>query len=101
MDAAYGMHIEFTAQSGRADELQEILLEAARDMQANDACLLYLVSRVPDREDLVWVTEAWSEKRAHEQSLKDPATRELITRAVPLLAGRPVATVLRPGGKGL
>ena len=96
------MHIEFTARSGKADELEELLLQAAQDMQSNDACLLCLVSRVPDREDLVWVTEAWSEKRAHEQSLKDPATRELIERAVPLLAGRAVATVLRPGGgKGI
>ena len=102
MSDAYGLHVRFEAQAGQGDALAAILLEAAAGVQALEACRLYLVSRSPEDADTVWVTEAWTDRAAHDASLEDPGAGELIGRAMPLLAGRPDATELAPaGGKGL
>lgn len=102
MSERYGMHVRFTATTGEGDALEAILLQAAADARADDDCLLYVVSRVPDEPDAVVVTEAWSSRAAHDASLEDPATRALIARAMPLIADTPAAEHLRPvGGKGL
>lgn len=102
MTDAYGMHVKFTAAAGQGDALAAILLEAADGIEADDACLLYVVSRSPAEADTVWVTEAWTSREAHDASLEDPAARALIARAMPLIAGPPEADELRPvGGKGV
>lgn len=102
MDDLYGMHVRFAAKAGDADALERILLEAAEGARADEACLLYVVSRDPDDPDAVLVTEAWTDRVAHDASLEEPATRALIGRAMPLVAGPPAAEHLRPvGGKGL
>jgi quinol monooxygenase YgiN len=98
----YGMHVRFTAQRGLGDELAAILLEAAAATEADEECLLYVVSRAPAEPDVVYVTEAWKSHEAHDLSLKDEGARALIARAMPLMAGPPDATTLAPaGGKGL
>lgn len=99
--ATYGMHVRFTAKAGEGDALATLLLEAAAGTQADADCRLYLVSRDPDDADVVYVTEAWTSREAHDAALEDPATRELIGRAMPLIAGPPEASHLLPaGGKG-
>ena len=102
MDDLYGLHGSFQAHPGRGDELTAILLEAAAALGADDACRLYVVHRSPEDPDVVWVTEAWTDRDAHRASLEDPATREMIARAMPLIAGFPGSAELRTvGGKGL
>ena len=44
------MHVEFTALPGRAEELESMLLEAAEATRSDDECLLYVISRSPDRD---------------------------------------------------
>jgi quinol monooxygenase YgiN len=101
MNAEYGLHTHFTAQPGQGDVLAEILLVAAERLQANDACLLYLVSRSPDDPDAIWVTEAWTSKAAHDESLQGEEVQAAIQRARPLIGGI-AGTELRPaGGKGV
>lgn len=101
MHANYGLHGHFTAQPGHGDALAEILLAAAEGLGANEACLLYLVSRSPNDPDVVWVTEAWTSKEAHDQSLQGEDVKAAIQRARPLIAGM-TGTELRPvGGKGI
>jgi quinol monooxygenase YgiN len=99
----FGLHARLLAQPGRGDELEAILLEAARALEGNADCLLYIVSRQPDESDALWVTEAWTSQDAHRASLEDEATRALIQRAMLLIADLPEGRVeLRPaGGKGL
>lgn len=101
MNPYYGSHNRFTAQAGQADALAEVLLAAAEGLAANDACLLYLVSRSPDDPNTISVTEVWTSKAAHDESLQDDEVKAAVQRALPLIAGV-VPTELRPlGGKGI
>ena len=95
------MHNQFTTQPGAGDALAEMLLAAAEGMRSNDACLLYLVSRSPDNPDVLWVTEAWTEKAAHDASLEDDEVRAAIQRALPLIAGVARTELRLVGGKGI
>ncbi|HXD70648.1 MAG TPA: putative quinol monooxygenase [Gaiellales bacterium] len=98
----YGVHGRIVAQPGQGDELAAILREAAAGLETNPGCLLYVVSRAAGDPDSVWVTEAWTDRAAHAASLEDPAARELIARARPIIAGFADRAELRPeGGKGL
>jgi quinol monooxygenase YgiN len=98
----FGMHGYFKAQPGKGDELAGILLEAAEALRANDGCLLYVVSRAADDADAIWVSEAWTDREAHDASLDNPAAREQIARARPLIAGMDGRAEFEPlGGKGL
>jgi quinol monooxygenase YgiN len=97
----FGMHGYFKAQPGKGQELAAILLEAAESLRANDACLLYVVSRGDDA-DTIWVSEAWTDREAHDASLDDPAARDQIARARPLIAGMDGRAEFTPlGGKGV
>jgi quinol monooxygenase YgiN len=96
------MHVRFAAQPGRGDALAAILLQAAAGVQEEPACRLYVVSRSPDDPDVVFVTEAWTDRAAHDAALQDDGAQALIQQAMPMLAGPPDAVELRPaGGKGL
>ena len=98
----YGMHGRIVAQPGHGDELAAILREAAAGLEADPNCLLYVVSRAADDRDSIWVTEAWTDRAAHAASLDDPAARELIARARPIIASFADRAELVPeGGKGL
>jgi quinol monooxygenase YgiN len=95
------MHGCFKAQPGHGPALAEILLEAADGLRANDDCLLYVVSRGED-EDTIWVSEAWTDREAHDASLRAPGVPETIARARPLIAGMDGRAEFTPlGGKGL
>jgi quinol monooxygenase YgiN len=95
------MHGYFKAQPGQGPALAEILLEAADALRANEGCLLYVVSRGED-EDTIWVSEAWTDREAHDASLDNPAARDQIARARPLIAGMDGRAEFTPlGGKGV
>ncbi len=96
------MHGRIVAQPGHGDALAEMLLEAARGLEANPGCLLYVVSRALDDPDSIWVTEAWTDRAAHAASLAGPAAMALIERARPIIAEFADRAEYRPeGGKGL
>lgn len=93
---------KLTAEPGKGDELAAILLEAAAALDADDDCLLYVVSRPQDDPDTVLVSETWRSEEAHRGSLERDQVRALIARAGPLLAGPPEPIRVRPlGGKGM
>ncbi len=71
-------------------------------MNAPAGCLLYLISTSPAEVDAIWVTEIWDSKKAHDASLSIPGVREIIQRAMPLIAGMSDRVELTPvGGIGL
>jgi len=96
------MHGAFKAQPGKGEELAGILLEAAEGLRADERCLLYVVSHDLAQPDMVWVTEAWTDRDAHDASLRAPGVPEMIARARPLIAGLEGRAEFTPlGGKGL
>jgi quinol monooxygenase YgiN len=98
----FGMHGCINAQPGAGDALAAILLEAADAAHNNPSCVLYFVSRSDEDDDAIWVTEAWTDREAHEAALADEATKAMIARARPLIAGFSGRSDFRPvGGKGL
>jgi len=95
------MHGYFKAQPGQGEALAAILLEAADALRADDSCLLYVVSRGEDA-DTIWVSEAWTDREAHDASLRAPGVPETIARARPLIAGMNSRAEFTPlGGKGV
>jgi quinol monooxygenase YgiN len=99
----YGLYGKLQAKAGRGQELGEILLKAAKLMENAKGCHLYLVGKEVDNPDGIYIIEVWESKADHDDSLKAPGVRELITQAMPLLDGNPAAgmTLEILGGKGL
>ena len=98
----FGLVGNFRAQPGQGDALADVLLQAARALDANAECELYVISRSPDDPDAVWVSEVWTSREAHRGSLEDERIRQLIGQARPLIAGLGERFELSPvGGKGL
>lgn len=85
----YGLHGKLKATEGNGNKLASILLDASRLVSTAKGCHLYLVSKDPNDDDTVYVTEVWDSKEEHENSLKVAGVRELISQAMPILAGTP------------
>jgi quinol monooxygenase YgiN len=99
----YGLMGKFTAQPGRRDELLGLLMNGAALMDGRPVgCLLYVISTAPDDENAIWVTEVWTSKETHDASLAIEGVREIIGRAMPLIAGMSDRIEFTPvGGIGL
>ena len=83
------LHGKFSTISGKADELESILVQAADLMKTAKGCQLYVVSRDEKNENDVWLTEIWNSKEDHANSLSVSGVRELIGQALPLFAEPP------------
>lgn len=85
------------------DALVEILTQAVKIMETVDGCLQYILFKDADNDELVWISEIWESKAAHEASLTREDVRVLIGQAIPLLKAPPEAGIqLIPiVGKGL
>lgn len=103
LNRKYGLHGSLTAKKGLGGELANLLLEASASVAAAKGCILYMISVDPDNPDLIWVTEAWDSKDDHDNSLKEPAVMELISKAMPMIAGTPMKgqELIVIGGHGI
>ena len=102
MPELYGLHGRIVATPGDGDALVALLLEGAESLGDMNGCRLYLISRSPGEPDSIWVTEVWTDRDAHDASLKDERVREVIRRARPFIASMSDSMELIPvGGKGL
>ena len=71
---------------GNRDAVIAILLEG-QDGLREVGCSQYLIGADDSDPDLIWVSEVWDSKESHDGSLKLPAVREAIGRAMPMLTG--------------
>lgn len=95
----YGLIGKMTASAGKRGELVAILLEGVHDMPG---CLSYIVAHDAGDADAIWITEVWDSQDSHAASLKLPAVRAAIARAMPMVAGFDAGITTRPvGGHGL
>ena len=96
----YGLIGEIKAAPGKGRELAEILLEASSGGMPGN--LAYLVSVGVEQPDSVWVSEVWTSKQAHPDSLKLPAVQVAITKARPIIGGFGTRVETKPlGGAGM
>lgn len=95
---AYGSVGKIEATPGQRAALATLMLAGTRDMPG---CLTYIVAEDLSEADTLWVFEAWTDKAAHDASLRLPAIRDLIGQARPLIAGFDAGAELRVlGGVG-
>jgi len=97
----FGMQGVLTAQTGRGTELADFMLEASHLVSHLSGCEIYIVQRAIADTDKILITEVWADQASHQASLTDPAVRELIGRAQPLIAGMEYQLATPLGGKGL
>jgi quinol monooxygenase YgiN len=97
--ARFGLFGKMTAHPGQRDALLALLMEGTADLPG---CDLYVVNTSVDEPDGIWIYEAWQSEADHAASLKDERVREVINRAMPLIAGFGDQVKLQPVfGKGL
>ena len=84
----FGYSATFVTLPGRRDEFASILREGFGTL-ADAGCRLYLIAASSDDEGTLTVTELWDSRDQHDASLQNPAAREAIARALPLLAAPP------------
>jgi quinol monooxygenase YgiN len=97
----YGLLGKITARPGRRDELVGCLLQAAKVLENDPACIHYAVGTTED-PDAVWASEVWTDKAAHDASLQAEIVRQLVEKARLLIADVSDHTELTiHGGKGV
>ena len=95
----YGLIGKIAALSGEREERAAILLEGPREMPGN---LSYVVAKDPGVPDVLWVTDVWTDKGAHEASLSLASVQDAIQKGRPLIAGlERIAETDPVGGHGL
>jgi len=85
----YLLHGKLTALQGHRDELASILIEASKLVSTASGCKLYVIGLDHSDEHSVFITEIWNSKEDHDNSLNVAGVRELIMKAMPLLAESP------------
>lgn len=97
----FGMQAVLTSTPGKAEELSQIMLRASEVVSSMKGCELYLVQQSLTDENQILITELWSSKEDHQNSLTNEKVRALIGEAKPILSaisGNPVKYL---GGHGV
>lgn len=95
----FGMQAVITAQNDKGNDLAELLLEASRILSTNDNCEMYSVQQSIAEPEKIYISEIWKNEQAHKASLTNPAVREVITRAMPLIVSMNATPTTYLGGK--
>ena len=97
----FGQHTKLVATRGNADRLASKFIESVEIQRENPACELMFVSRSPDDDNVVYLTEVWSSESEWEAARSSPAIAEWAVDMPSLVAEPPQAIRLNPvGGKG-
>jgi quinol monooxygenase YgiN len=95
--ARYGKAV---AREGRGEELAELLLAAAADLDADPGCELYLVNRQVGELDVIWVTELWRSQDDVDASLERIRGSDEVAAAMALVEDWEMIELELLGGKG-
>ncbi len=97
-----GRYARAIAKSGQGDRLAEILLGEARAAEAQPGCELYVINRIADEPDTIWVTEVWRSQEDMDAALADARERGAIEQALAVIDHFAEPIELIPvGGKGV
>jgi quinol monooxygenase YgiN len=95
--ARYG---KATAKAGRGQELADILLAAAAELEDDRGCRLYLINRQADAPDVIWVTELWRSQADLDASLERVRGSSGAAAAMALVDDWQMVELEQLGGKG-
>jgi quinol monooxygenase YgiN len=96
----YGLISNVIAQSGRRDELVEILLRGVSPSMPG--CLNYIVATDLSDANSIWVTEVWQSKEAHAASLALLSVETAMSEGRPLITKfSRIAEITPVGGLGV
>jgi quinol monooxygenase YgiN len=87
------------AREGRGQELAEVLLAAAAELESDPGCLLYLINRQAGEPDLIWVTELWRSQADLDASLERIRGSEGVSSAMALVEDWQMIELEQLGGK--
>ncbi|MFT3669096.1 MAG: antibiotic biosynthesis monooxygenase family protein [Pseudoxanthomonas sp.] len=82
---SYGLATFIKVRAGARDEFVEVLGEVASVACQSPGCLEYIISRVPNDPDGIFVTEFWRSFDDQRGALQLPAIASLIERCAPLI----------------
>ena len=98
----FAQHTRLVATSGNADRLAEKFLESAEIQRENPACEMMIVSRSPEDDLVVFLTEVWSSESEWDEARNSPLIADWAKDMPTLVAEAPQSVQLIPlGGKGL
>jgi len=86
------------------DKLFDLLIHIAQHLETIEDCLYFIISKEVNNPTKVWVTELWTSKDAHDQSLADAgdAILDIIHEAMSLVTDERQRATLTPVlGKGI
>jgi quinol monooxygenase YgiN len=95
--ARYGKAV---AREGHREELAEILLAAAADLEGDPGCELYLINGQVGEPDVIWVTELWRSKNDLDASLERIRGSDEVAAAMALVEDWEMIELELLGGKG-
>lgn len=84
-DDLYGLIGEIKAAPGKGTELAALLQGPSDSRMPGN--LAYIVSLSIEEPDSIWVTEVWTSKQAHDDSINLPAVQAAIAQGRPMIAG--------------
>jgi quinol monooxygenase YgiN len=71
-----------------ATENRDAVIDALRDgSKSMPGCVSYVVAKDAARDDAIWVTEVWTDKQSHQNSLGLPQVQQAIAKARPMIIG--------------
>jgi len=79
----YGLIAKMSLLPGKREEVIALLAESSRNMPG---CFSYVIANDAANEDILWVTEVWESRSAHDASLTLRAVRAVIPKIKPLVA---------------
>ena len=89
------------ARAGHGQELAEVLLAAAAELEDDPGCQLYLINRQAGQPDVIWVTELWRDQAALDASLERIRGSEGVAAAMALVEDWEMIELEQLGGKGV
>ena len=95
----YGLISKMIAVDGMRNELINILINGISGMPG---CKSYIVAEDVENSNAIWITEVWTDKQKHTESLTLPSVQNAIKLGKPLIAGFGERIETTPiGGQGI
>ena len=90
----YGLIVKLTSAPGRRAELIEMM--GGDDSNTIHGCRSYIVAEDVADDNVLWITEVWSNQATHDASLQSPPINESLAKADLLIAAFEKVATTKP-----